>query len=262
MAPQVCLRRAAFVSAVVLSVQGMSSPAFATEQLEADLQCLALTVYHEARGEPDLGKFAVAHVVLNRSRDARFPKRICDVVYEDVTTPGGCEFSWACDALIDQPKNDEAWRHSMRVARRVYAGLSIDPTGGAMWYHADYVEPAWANSLGSPQRIGRHRFYRNRSSAARTAPAAGDAQHSHSPADTTLRIAKARSSLPAGTMAFLKQLRVTMILYGPDLHDRTARINDVMYHPGDPIVPGLTLASIGEDMVIVRYRDRLFRFPL
>src|SRR5882672_3747420 len=59
-----------------------STSGLAADTFEADLRCLALTIYHEARGEPELGKFAVAHVVVNRAHDPRFPRRICDVVYQ------------------------------------------------------------------------------------------------------------------------------------------------------------------------------------
>ena len=48
--------------------------------VEEELHCLALNIYHEARGEPELGKFAVANVTMNRVNDARFPKTVCDVV--------------------------------------------------------------------------------------------------------------------------------------------------------------------------------------
>jgi hypothetical protein len=261
MAGPVQLRRAALAGIVAIATHGMSASAIAVEQPDAELQCLALTVYHEARGEPEPGKLAVAHVVINRSRDARFPRRICDVVYQHVgSVPGGCEFSWTCDALTDEPKNAAAWQHSFRVARRVYSGRSNDPTDGAIWYHADYVEPEWAISLGLPQRIGRHLFYRD--SVAHGVARASTAQHSLSSSGAIPRVARAESLLPAGTIASLKHLRITLILYGPDPHDRTVRINNVMYRQGDPLTHDLTLASIDSDAVVVRYRDRLFRFPL
>src|SRR5262249_33670370 len=61
----------------------------------AEVECLALTVYHEARGEPELGKEAVAHVVVNRSHDPRFPLRLCDVVWQDRGPLGeDCQFTW------------------------------------------------------------------------------------------------------------------------------------------------------------------------
>ncbi len=44
------------------------------------VECLALNIYHEARGEPEAGRLAVGHVVVNRALDGRFPKDVCQVV--------------------------------------------------------------------------------------------------------------------------------------------------------------------------------------
>ncbi len=52
------------------------SPVEAMENDEAAIHCLALNIYFEARGEPELGKHAVGHVVMNRVSDAKFPDRI------------------------------------------------------------------------------------------------------------------------------------------------------------------------------------------
>ena len=42
--------------------------------------CLALNMYHEARGQGIAGELAVSAVVLNRVNDKRFPNTICEVV--------------------------------------------------------------------------------------------------------------------------------------------------------------------------------------
>ena len=125
-----------------------------------EIHCLALTIYFEARGEPDTGKLAVAHVVMNRMRDSRFPDSVCRVVQQ-----GGeqvrhrCQFTWWCDGLSDRPKNLRMWEKSRSLARTVYWGGNEDPTGGALWYHADYVAPTWAQAFSRTSQIGRHIFY-------------------------------------------------------------------------------------------------------
>ena len=62
------------------------------------LRCLALAVYFEAGSEPQAGKEAVAHVVLNRVQHAGFPGGVCGVVQQ-----GGeqrpCQFGWYCDEI-------------------------------------------------------------------------------------------------------------------------------------------------------------------
>ena len=49
--------------------------------VDKQLDCLSRAVYYEARSEDTVGQMAVAEVVMNRVRDPRFPKTICDVVY-------------------------------------------------------------------------------------------------------------------------------------------------------------------------------------
>ena len=39
-------------------------------------------------------------------------------------------------------------------------GRVPDPTGGALWYHADYVSPSWRQAFDEGPQIGRHIFYR------------------------------------------------------------------------------------------------------
>ncbi|MCH8153679.1 MAG: cell wall hydrolase, partial [Proteobacteria bacterium] len=41
----------------------------------------------------------------------------------------------------------------------VYWGQTLDPTYGALWYHADYVNPYWRGDFIQGRQIGRHIFY-------------------------------------------------------------------------------------------------------
>ncbi|MBO6785478.1 MAG: cell wall hydrolase [Rhodospirillales bacterium] len=124
------------------------------------LRCLALNVYWEARSESIPGQIAVAAVTLNRVQSPRFPSNVCDVVRQ-----GGeirrhrCQFSWWCDGKKDEPLETTAWRRATTLARLVSAGVIEDPTDGALWYHADYVKPHWADAKERLTKIGRHIFY-------------------------------------------------------------------------------------------------------
>ena len=125
-----------------------------------ELECLALTIYFEARGEPDEGKIAVGHVVMNRASHPLFPHKVCEVVQQ-----GGeklrfrCQFTWWCDGRSDQPADWRAWEKSKALARRIFWDYSRDPTAGALWYHADYARPRWRGDLSRGPKIGRHVFY-------------------------------------------------------------------------------------------------------
>jgi spore germination cell wall hydrolase CwlJ-like protein len=131
-----------------------------TADLADEVNCLALNIYFEARNEPDEGQLAVAHVVLNRVSDPRFPETACKVIRQ-----GGarkrhrCQFSWWCDGLSDRPRNSRKWVSTKAMAEAVYWGRSADPTDGALWYHADYVSPSWGRVFKRNGQIGRHIFY-------------------------------------------------------------------------------------------------------
>lgn len=132
------------------------------EQAKRELLCLAMNIYFEARGESDKGQLAVGHVVMNRVNNTKFPSSICKVIHQ-----GGeqhlyrCQFSWWCDGKPDKPRNAASWNNAVRIARAIYLEDSTDPTGGALWYHADYVSPYWKTAFLRGPKIGNHIFYKD-----------------------------------------------------------------------------------------------------
>jgi len=128
-----------------------------------DLLCLALNDYWEARGEATRGRVAVAQVVLNRTRDPRYPDSICGVVTENRSSKSGlCQFSWYCDGRSDIPHERDAWRASVLLAKSLLTRNNAisDLTGGALWYHNRDVSPIWSGRLEFAARQGDHYFYR------------------------------------------------------------------------------------------------------
>lgn len=117
--------------------------------------CLAMNIYHEARGERIEGQIAVAHVTLNRVKHDNFPDTICDVVYQNK------QFSWTFLIKDPKPKEDRAWKRAQVIARDVMIGNTVDPSDGATFYHANYVNPFWAKdkSMSVSKVIGVHVFY-------------------------------------------------------------------------------------------------------
>ena len=55
--------------------------------ISAAVMCLALNLYHEARGESLAGNLAVGFVTMNRVADPRYPDTVCGVVKQSIT-PG------------------------------------------------------------------------------------------------------------------------------------------------------------------------------
>ena len=115
-----------------------------------DLNCLAQTVYYEARGESRAGQEAVAHVVVNRS--AAWKRPICAIVYQP------SQFSWTSQSMRSPFGN--SWIIANTIAGDVLEGESTDPTNGALYFHSTSVHPSWANKKRFMLQIGRHKFYR------------------------------------------------------------------------------------------------------
>ena len=149
--------------------------AFIAQELKASDQngeryCMAQNIYFEAANQSFAGKLAVAHVVINRTEDLQFPNDICGVIYQAKTKVNWkgnvvpirnqCQFSWYCDGLSDEPVDSVTWIKSLRIADLVLTGEYKDITEGALWYHADYIYPYWADELEEVTQIDNHRFYK------------------------------------------------------------------------------------------------------
>ncbi len=129
--------------------------------IEAFLTCLALNVYYEARSEPMVGQYAVAHVVLNRVANESFPDNACKVVKQGYSKGlGKCQFSWYCDGKSDVPKDDLSWLYARVVAYNVLYDYHKDNTDGATHYHANYVRPWWSKYYDKTVTHGSHIFYK------------------------------------------------------------------------------------------------------
>jgi spore germination cell wall hydrolase CwlJ-like protein len=127
-----------------------------------ELKCLADAIYFEARGEPELGRIAVAQVVLNRLKNPAYPKTICGVVYQNKNKRNRCQFSFACDGIRERITDKGAWAEAQALAERVMEDdktLYIKDVGASTHYHASYVRPRWARHMAKKQKIGRHIFY-------------------------------------------------------------------------------------------------------
>ena len=120
---------------------------------EQEQECLAQAVYHEAIGEPYLGKVAVAYVVLNRA-NAGFMEEttICGTIFARK------QFPWAKPPLKDIPDKYKASIY--RVVYSVLYGHVKDPTNGAKYfYNPELVTSKFHESLKHSVTIGRHKFY-------------------------------------------------------------------------------------------------------
>lgn len=136
-------------------------------QAKKQVDCLAENIYFESKGEPKIGQVAVAFVTMNRVNSNLFPKDVCQVVKQQVNNT--CQFSWYCE---EKPRamsvrkdltnyHNPVYNDILETAVNVYLHYDklSDPTNGALFFHAVYVQPGWKN-LKKTVVIGKHIFYR------------------------------------------------------------------------------------------------------
>jgi spore germination cell wall hydrolase CwlJ-like protein len=119
---------------------------------EADEACLAEAVYFEAGNTPE-AFLAVAHVVVNRARDPRFPRTVCGVVRD------GCQFSYRCEGKSLTLRDNTRRERAERTAESVLTGAP-DITRGALFFHSARANPGWFNTRPRIGEIGGNVFYR------------------------------------------------------------------------------------------------------
>ncbi len=131
---------------------------------EDEVRLLAATVWGEARSEGEDGMRAVAHVMVNRVGE-RFGEDLPTVILSpkqfSVWNRGDPNRRIVQNLARDPSAiaTDEEWLAAERIAREVLSGQSVDPTGGALFYHTRAVRPRWARVGQGRQVIGQHIFY-------------------------------------------------------------------------------------------------------
>lgn len=140
--------------------------------------CLATNIYHEARGEPKVGQYAVAHTTMNRVNDRRYPGTVCGVITShrgkrnnnsQLPALHRCQFSWYCSetpAVIKISQNGtvikqdyDAFVTASIIAIKTMIGMHDDNTIGAThYYNPKLASPRWARYYTHTVTIGNHKF--------------------------------------------------------------------------------------------------------
>lgn len=122
---------------------------------EPKCNLMAEAIVYEARGEPTKGQIAVAHVILNRKKDGRWPDKVVDVIKQPK------QFSYLKDKHKQTQPTQDDWVKARRVAYNAINGLSKDPTKGAVFYHTKKVKPKLSNKpVVITASIGNHVFFK------------------------------------------------------------------------------------------------------
>ncbi|KRA96777.1 hypothetical protein ASD83_17050 [Devosia sp. Root685] len=144
---------------------GYQPTAKRAEVANAERDCLAQAIYHEARGESAAGQLAVANVIVNRARSDKYPSSLCGVIYQGANQGRyRCQFTFACDGRGDAPGERQAWARSMALAKDVYAEYATGAEIGAipdsaLFYHTTNVRPSWSYTFSRVAEVGAHIFY-------------------------------------------------------------------------------------------------------
>jgi N-acetylmuramoyl-L-alanine amidase len=131
---------------------------------EDEVRLLAATVWGEARSEGEAGMRAVAHVMVNRI-GPRFGEDLPTVILSpkqfSVWNRGDPNRRTVVNLARDPSSvvTDPQWVIADQIAREVLSGQSVDPTGGALFYHTRAVRPRWARVGQGRQVLGQHIFY-------------------------------------------------------------------------------------------------------
>lgn len=128
------------------------------ESRRREVLCMALNVYHEARGSTQSDREAVAHVTKNRVQSGLWGNTVCAVVL------ARSQFSWTTFSEgRTVPRETQAWLNAQQTAYRVYSDEAVhDITGGAEYFYAASMRrpPAWASRGVGKKRIGQHIYMR------------------------------------------------------------------------------------------------------
>lgn len=132
------------------------------EYITEQKQCITSALFWEAGNQGELGMRAVATVIDNRLNSNKFKETTyCDIIkakgqfsfvshrpmdgYKDKLNPPYISYYETAEKIADDVINK---RHTAIFSKDV------------LYYHADYVKPAWASAKKKVRVIGNHIFYK------------------------------------------------------------------------------------------------------
>lgn len=107
-----------------------------------------MAIYYEARGEPLVGKQAVAEVVLNRSEQRN--KSVCEVVFEPH------QFSWTSHTKSPPTVKSQVWEDCLSIAKHSLI-VQSNHTKGALYFNTRRMGVRFNNK--HKATIGNHVFF-------------------------------------------------------------------------------------------------------
>lgn len=106
---------------------------------QLDLDLLALTLYHEARGQPDSGLIAIGEVIFNRVRHPAWPDTVRGVIRQPA------QFSFFKDMKDLTMYEYKQKRRVYRIASKLLSGdyAPVVGEGAYHYYNPKKASPNW-----------------------------------------------------------------------------------------------------------------------
>ena len=160
---------AAIISLNIIGSVLISTAMGAEAPLTQEEEVVAITLMGEARGEGEIGLYAVGCVIQKRAQERELT--LSQVCLQNKINKNGVRV-WQFSCWNDKPyietmkrllkADTKQAKYSKRLARAMCAGgmLTQTFTGNANHYHATYVTPYWSKKFKPTKRIGNHIFYK------------------------------------------------------------------------------------------------------
>ena len=133
---------------------------------DSELDCMAITIYREARNQPVEAQYAVGQTILNRVMSQHYRNTICEVIMEPHqfagSSPSDPNYGPAYDLFMTRLGNDKdlkAMDLAYTVAVRVRRNDPILPTS-ILHFHSG-SKPHWAEGKEATVVIDGLNFYGN-----------------------------------------------------------------------------------------------------
>jgi spore germination cell wall hydrolase CwlJ-like protein len=137
-----------------LQAKSINDSSHAQKLSKAQIECLSINAYMEARNQGVKGMQAVTWVVLNRTKHPSYPSTPCAVIYAPF------QFEWTRNGKTPKIKEKDAYTQAEGVVEGVLSGKLKDNTNSSTHFHSARIKPKWANRLSYTTTIGSHCFYK------------------------------------------------------------------------------------------------------
>lgn len=125
-----------------------------------ELSCLSQAIHGEASNQSLDGKLAVAHVIVNRSKDPKFPSDICSVIRQKNQFHFLQNLKWI---NVDKPAQKQQMTEAILAANMVLNEDVKDTTKGALYFvnPKNCTDKRWLSNMRKTIKIQDHVFYRH-----------------------------------------------------------------------------------------------------